>query len=46
MQTTSQPRTVSASDVAALSTEKIAKLVNDQSSENAQLRQQLEWFKR
>ncbi len=46
MQTTSQPRTVSASDVAALSPEKIAKLVNDQSSENAQLRQQLEWFKR
>jgi transposase len=46
MQTTSQPRTFSASDVAALSLEKIAKLVNDQSSENAQLRHQLEWFKR
>ena len=46
MQTASQPRTFSASDVAALSLEKIAKLVNDQSSENAQLRHQLEWFKR
>ena len=46
MQTGSQPRTFSASDVAALSLEKIAKLVNDQSSENAQLRHQLEWFKR
>ena len=46
MQTASHPRTVSASEVAALSPEKIAKLVNDQSIENAQLRHQLEWFKR
>ena len=46
MQTASHPRTFSASDVAALSPEKIAKLVNDQSIENAQLRHQLEWFKR
>ena len=46
MQTASHPRTVSASDVAALSPEKIAKLVNYQSIENAQLRHQLEWFKR
>jgi primosomal protein N'' len=46
MQTASHPRTFSASDVAALSREKIAKLVNDQSIENAQLRHQLEWFKR
>jgi len=46
MQTNTQPRTVSATDVAALSLEKIAKLVNDQSSENAQLRHQIEWFKR
>ncbi len=46
MQTASQPRTVLASDVAALSSENIAKLVNDQSTEIATLRHQLEWFKR
>lgn len=46
MQTTSQPRTVSALEVAALSPEKLAKLVNDQGVQIADLRHQLEWFKR
>ena len=46
MQTASQPCTVLASDVAALSSENIAKLVNDQSTEIATLRHQLEWFNR
>ena len=38
MQTASQPRTVSASDVAALSPENIVKMFNDQGAEIAQLR--------
>ena len=42
----SQPRTVSASEVAALSPENVAKMFNDQGVEIAQLRHQLEWFKR
>ena len=46
MQTASQPRTVSATDVAALSPEIVAKMFNDQGAEIAQLRHQLEWFKR
>ena len=41
-----QPRTVSATDVAALSPENVAKMFNDQGAEIAQLRHQLEWFKR
>ena len=46
MQTASHPRTVSASEVAALSPENVAKMFNDQGVEIAQLRHQLEWFKR
>jgi transposase len=46
MQMNTQPRTVSATDVAALSPENVAKMFNDQGAEIAQLRHQLEWFKR
>jgi len=46
MQSRSQPHTVSAPEVAALSAESLAKLVNDQGAEIAALRHQLEWFKR
>lgn len=46
MQSRSQSTTVSAPDIAALSPEKIAKLINDQGAEIASLRHQLEWLKR
>lgn len=46
MQSRAQPHVVSAHEVAALSSESLAKLVNDQGAEIAALRHQLEWFKR
>lgn len=46
MQSYSQSSTVSASDVAALPPEKVAKRLNDLTTEIGALRHQLEWFKR
>lgn len=46
MQSHSQSSTISASDVASLPPEKVAELFNDLNAEIANLRHQIEWFKR